>query len=280
MQHSQKMAIIPHELLNNLQEQSKINLLASNSVARKTVGLDDEIQRILTRNDLSDEAKANLYTQALQKFRMFYRQSGYSQSPDNQDKILINKSAEFKDKMKDDVVRTVAEQIEKVIPKNAQRRGQGLLSILKSSDGFDINDKGEMIIDGQLFPKSNIIDLISKAAAPESRYGSSSSRHDSEGSYHFNKFLNSINIPRQVIGSERTWEKIVRPSIERTKPDFYTPRSVSQKRRQSRSPVQLRTSTPKVVSITPTSRKSKRSKSGVPGIRLGSWINYGASKKK
>ena len=94
------------------------------------------------------------------------------------------------------------EMIVRGIPKTMKTRAEALLEHLKQrEDVITWDDKGQVLLNGVLIPKSNISDLISDAMRSRKHF-------NPVGVQEFYKVLNEINVPKDLVRNERRWSEI------------------------------------------------------------------------
>ena len=71
MQHAKKMVLVPQETLTHLQTARR---LEQTPATRAVYGLDNDMRRLLERQDLSDEDKLKLYHQTLRRYMELNKQ--------------------------------------------------------------------------------------------------------------------------------------------------------------------------------------------------------------
>ena len=93
------------------------------------------------------------------------------------------------------------EMIVRGIPKNMKTRAQALLAHLKErEDAITWDERGQVILKGDLIPKSNISDLISDAMRSRKHF-------NPVGVQQFYDVLYEINVPKDLVRNERRWGK-------------------------------------------------------------------------
>ena len=93
------------------------------------------------------------------------------------------------------------EMIVRGIPKNMKTRAQALLARLKErEDAITWDERGQVILKGDLIPKSNISDLISDAMRSRKHF-------NPVGVQQFYDVLNKINVPKDLVRNEKRWGK-------------------------------------------------------------------------
>ena len=93
------------------------------------------------------------------------------------------------------------EMIVRGIPKNMKTRAQALLARLKErEDAITWDERGQVILKGDLIPKSNISDLISDAMRSRKHF-------NPVGVQKFYDVLYEINVPKDLVRNEKRWSK-------------------------------------------------------------------------
>ena len=93
------------------------------------------------------------------------------------------------------------EMIVRGIPKNMKTRAQALLARLKErEDAITWDERGQVILKGDLIPKSNISDLISDAMRSRKHF-------NPVGVQQFYDILYEINVPKDLVRNEKRWGK-------------------------------------------------------------------------
>ena len=93
------------------------------------------------------------------------------------------------------------EMIVRGIPKTMKTRAQALLARLKErEDAITWDERGQVLVDGVLIPKSNISDLISDAMRSRKHF-------NPVGVREFYYVLNKINVPKDLVRNEKRWSK-------------------------------------------------------------------------
>ena len=93
------------------------------------------------------------------------------------------------------------EMIVRGIPKNMKTRAEALLARLKErEDVITWDERGQVLVDGVLIPKSNISDLVSDAMRSRKHF-------NPVGVREFYNVLNKINVPKDLVRNEKRWGK-------------------------------------------------------------------------
>lgn len=153
--------------------------------------LDAEMTDVLERNDLSEDDKANLYQQTLQRFLHHTRNKApislTLKSPSEQSTVENDTGTPQTTEVKDDVVPEILDGI----PKTHQRKAKIILDKIKSSDVMKWNSKGELVYNDTVLPGSNVTDLINDATHSKKDF-------NPYGWQYFTRGLAEINIPESL----------------------------------------------------------------------------------
>ena len=165
--------------------------------------LDSDMRRILDSRDLSPREKVESYNQILQKHQHFYQlhraplqalpppPPSQSPPPPTQPPTEINKE----DKELKEIVSSV--------PAKFQRKGQLLLERLRKNPDIDWNERGELVVKGQVISGSNVVDLVNDALRRRKRF-------EPRGWEIFADALRETNVPQDLVGNPTRWSYISR----------------------------------------------------------------------
>ena len=154
------------------------------SLTRKLTQLDQDMKDILDKADLGDYEKAQLYSDALERYLAVKRQIEKPQPIP----ILEERKP------------TTNHQLNLgILPRQYRTRAENLLSHLTKNTNFRWNDRGEMMKNGQFIPGSNVIDLIDDIVRPRKQ-------PPPIGSSAFVQELKQANVPMTLIGNKTRFE--------------------------------------------------------------------------
>lgn len=227
MENTKKMILVEPDFIEKLKHDDNAPL---NSLSR----LDADMQKIL-KNKMGDREKWALYSQALQRFLHFTEtdrkpfklpiivddikpvhedydkyidKSMIKRDEPDYNVTLSNPNPYEYDATSTPSTRTYPEQftpshILKLIPKTYQKKGHYLLdSILKNKPKIWWKEGGEIVVNNQVIPESNITDLISDTVRPLKR------KIKPTGWKEFASVLNDIGVPTSYIGNQSNIEYI------------------------------------------------------------------------
>ena len=189
--------------------------------------LDQEMESILMRSDLSDSEKVTQYNQILQRY------------------------LEFQDRPKQELApppppaKDLESEVFLTVPKALKRKAEALIHRLKKDPTISWNERGELIYQGRIVPGTNMTDLINDALRPRKTF-------EPHGWQEFARALRHGNVPQDLIGHRKRWDWMHRESA--TSDAFSTAEESPGEERISRSMLK----TPSRKRSHPPERKSTR----------------------
>ena len=198
------MALVPEEVLQRYEQRQR---LETSPLMGTTMHKDTQISDILQRTDVSDDEKQKLFNTYFERFLALRRQK---EAPVMKEQQQQQAEPQLSDA---DVVEP--------IPVTMRPRATALLSRLKAQPGAVTWDKtGQVKIEGETIPGSNISDLVSDAM--RSRKG-----FNPTGAKEFFQALSKLNVPRDLVRNQNRWEEV----LGETSGTMATPASSLQVRR-------------------------------------------------
>ena len=185
-----KMVLVPQELASHMQT----NAHTSQEYHSQ---LDNEMQLILQRSDLSEQDKWKLYQQTLHRYLHYSKQLQQpvslpiitEETPQQQ---IVKQEAETSIPVVHQ--QNVTTDIVQSVPKALRSKTELLVNRLVQSGLVSWNDDGVVSMQGKVIPKSNIIDLVNEVVRSRKtpRYP--------PGIGQFTNILHRLNIPREYLG--------------------------------------------------------------------------------
>ena len=169
--------------------------------------LDEEMENILMRADLSDSEKVSRYNQVLQRYLE------YQDRP----KLEVPPSPPAKD---------IEGEILMTVPKHLRRKADALIHRLKNDPTINWNDRGELIYQNKIVQGSNMTDLINDVLRQRKTF-------QPHGWRDFARALRQSNVPQDMIGHRQRWDWMHRESA--TSDAFSTAEESPDEERPSRS---------------------------------------------
>ena len=240
MEHTRKMALVHPQLLNTLLAQQQLN--PGLSYLGK---LDQDMAAVLQNPNLAPDVKHKQFTQLRHQ---------YSSVKDDLEKP-VNMTLQNAPPPID------MQEIIDSLPKNCKNKGKILLQHIRRSPDMEWNEKGQLIINGNLVEQSNITDLVHHFVRP------TRNRPQPEGWSQFANVLHSGNVPREAFANPNPFRPAGSP---RQQLQFRTPPSAASDRSLTPSVQKLFDSVRKVTPV--AARKGKRNTK--PPTRYGDWIGW------
>ena len=158
-------------------------------VQRTISRLDEEMERILNRSDISDSQKVSLYNQVLQRYLEY------------QDRPIHPQTAP----PPETAAKDIDGEVFMTVPKTLRRKAEALLYRLKNDPTFNWNERGELIYRGQIIPGSNMTDLINDTLRQRKTF-------QPHGWQEFARALRHGNVPQDLVGHRQRWDWMHRES--------------------------------------------------------------------
>ena len=163
----------------------------------KLCQLDQAMQHILNRKDVSQEEKLKLYHQILQKY-LLYKDKAEPMTvkvvgePSLPEPLTIPSPAEqTQESLEAEIIHSA--------PKNLRHKASVLLRRLKQDDNIAWNTKGELVYKGDVVPNTHIHDLVQDVLRKRKT-------HVPVGWQTFARALRESNIPQDLVGNLDRWQ--------------------------------------------------------------------------
>lgn len=153
-----------------------------------------DMSNILQRTDMDDAEKQKLYYANLERYLDLRRQK------DNQiPSVRIERDAKEEPKERPQLPdATIVEHI----PRTMRPRATALLNRLKARpDVISWDETGQVKLEGETIPQSNISDLVSDAVRARKNFNPTGSRE-------FFRVLSKINMPKDLVRNEERWNEV------------------------------------------------------------------------
>ena len=159
-----------------------------NPVHRTLNTLDQDMQAILQRSDLSDADKVRQYNQVLQRYLEYQ-----DRQPTGPPSALPSPRHD----LEGDLIHTV--------PKTMQKKAKALLERIKSHPDMNWNERGEFVYQNRVVGGSNMVDLINDMLRHRKSF-------QPRGWQAFARALRQTNVPQDMIGHRERWDWMHRES--------------------------------------------------------------------
>ena len=154
-----------------------------NPIQRTISRLDEEMETILKRTDLTDSEKVTRYNQVLQRYLEY-------QDRPKQERPSTPKPKDIKD---------IEREVLMTIPKPLKRKAEALIYRVNEDPSVKWNERGELIYQGHIVPGSNMTDLIHDALRRRQTI-------EPQGWRDFARVLRQSNVPHDLIGHRQRWD--------------------------------------------------------------------------
>ena len=204
MKHSRKMYLVPEEVMSLIQQRNQIQ---TSPYVKSLGSLNQQMENTLSNSaDISDEAKATLYDQTLQRYLDIQGQrekhvpivkiQGMTPTSINDVSVsptqLTNQPNQSQQPQRD----VSDSEILESIPKKFKQQAKGLLNwVKKSPDVISWDKKGTVIVDGKPLQGSSISDLVSDQLRKRKGF-------EPQGREQFTETLAKLNTPEDFIRNE------------------------------------------------------------------------------
>jgi len=155
MEHSRKMALVPHDVLRQLQSKQQ-QLDNSDPNLNRMVDLDSELKSIINAPANSD-AKFKQYQQTLQRYLLLKEEQRKPMQ------LEIVTTAQQETAKPGNMVASGKLDLNSLVsglPKTHKNAAKLLIHHLQATNAIDWNDVGEVLVDGQRVLNSNISELF------------------------------------------------------------------------------------------------------------------------
>ena len=201
MEYAKKMALIEPRLLESLQQQQQQSChdhQPQSMLEQKLCQLDQAMQQVLDRKDVSQEEKLKLYHQILQKYLLYkdkvepmtVKVIGEPSLPEPHI-IALPPVEETQESLEAEIIQSA--------PKNLRHKASVLLRRLKQDDNIAWNTKGELVYKGDVIPNTHIHDLVQDVLRKRKT-------HVPVGWQTFARALRESNIPQDLVGNLDCWQ--------------------------------------------------------------------------
>jgi hypothetical protein len=160
MRAAKRMILVPEDMFARFEQKQK---LETSPIVTNMIKTDGEMSNILERTDMDDAQKQKLYYANLERYLNLRRQK------DNQ---IPTVQLAIKNDEKDESIKLAPAEIVNLphstmvdnIPKTMRERATAILNRLKTRlDIISWDESGQVSLDGETIPHSNISDLLSDA---------------------------------------------------------------------------------------------------------------------
>ena len=189
MEHSRKVALVPQHLLSSLLAQQQLN-----PAVQRLSYLDNGMQNMLENSNLPPDVKHKQYGQMMHRYQTLRDQELNKTFP-----IKLNEVPPTSTIPSGDIIDS--------LPRNYRNKAKLLLAHIRKTPNLQVDDFGQVAINGQPIEGSNITDLIFDYVKPTRR------SQGPAGWRQFGKMLKQTNVPREAIVNVTRWNQIDEPVL-------------------------------------------------------------------
>ena len=198
MEHVKRLVLVPEHMAENTTESKPLVPPLTSQVNH----LDSEMDSLLKRQDITQDEKARLYSQILQRYLGYYdkrmsqpvRVSVAPSKPTADKPETQPETADLPDNVETDIMESV--------PPTMKSRARQLVKKLKENkDLITWDDKAQLVYEGKPIPGSNVIDLVNDALRHRKNF-------NPQGWRLFAKVLSDVNIPEGIVRNENRLKTI------------------------------------------------------------------------
>lgn len=149
MDHTKKFVLVPEERIQNF-------------VHQQLSELDNQMQNILSRKDLTENEKVTLYLQVLQKYVNFHfpQSKTLEENTDHLEEEKRNKNVEDEVNY-ENIMKNIEKEITDAAPKQYKAEAAKIINFIKKNKNIIAwSPRKEIIIKGKLISDTNIVNLI------------------------------------------------------------------------------------------------------------------------
>lgn len=194
MEHAKKMVLLSQEALKHMRKE--VEPKSHDPVT----DLDTQMNDIL-KSSLDDREKWKQYQQVLQRFLYYSQESRKPISLTLKEDPSLIEDGEKNMKGNATVSPMEIENILHTMPATARKRAELLCQRLQESSSFNWNTNGEVSINNEVIPGTNIVDLINDAVRNR-KYT------NPKGWEQFARVLHDLHVPQEFINNSRRWTYI------------------------------------------------------------------------
>jgi hypothetical protein len=201
------MALISLDDYQKLQDRHE---LQKSGIASRVAEFKNALQRILNNESLDAELQMMLYHQIFSRYlilneklneptTVLVKQEARNESPD-----MVADTQEMKDYPNSDE-ETQEDWVSKVftdLPRGYRKKAEILVDYLNDASEFEVNSRGEVVLNGERIPDTHIIDLVHDIVRNRQK------RPPPHGHGPFLKFLKGLNVPKESFGNRQRWKEV------------------------------------------------------------------------
>lgn len=206
------MVLVPEDVLDRLERKQKQE---TTPLVSNLMNIDENIDNILRRTDMPDDAKQTLYYADLERYLNLKHQKN-NDFPTVKVNNTTNPDSNKPQEKEGTSRKTLSDSvIVDSIPKTMRERAVFILNRLKAyPSAISWDDTGQVKLDGKDIQGSNISDLLSDAVRRNN--------FNPAGSKEFFRVLSKINMPKDLVRNDERWKQAQIESSSEDEEIIYT----------------------------------------------------------
>ena len=211
MEHVKRLVLVPEHMAENTTARKPL----VPPLTTKVNDLDEEMDNLLKRRDVTEDEKARLHNQIFQRYLNYYdkrmsqpvRVSVVPPKPTT-DKTEVQEAKPTADKAEIQAEPTAdmpdnveVDIMDSVRPTMKSRARQLVKKLKENKDLITWDDKAQLIYEGKPVPGSNVIDLVNDALRHRKNF-------NPQGWRLFAKALSDVNVPEGIVRNENRLKTI------------------------------------------------------------------------
>ena len=186
-----RMVLVPEDAVNRYEQRQR---LETSPILSNMLQSDTQMLNVLQRDGLSDDQKQKLFNAELERY-LELRQQKDSQIPN------VRVAKDEKEKPAAEPAMPDADIVEPM-PRYIRERATSPLNRLKARPEVITWDKaGQVKIEGETIPNSNISDLVSDAMRSRKDFNPT-------GAKEFFQALSKLNVPKDLVRNQNRWKQL------------------------------------------------------------------------
>lgn len=205
MEHAKKMALVEPRLLESLQLRNHPQFgPAFHPMVTAMNTLDQEMENVQSRHDMSVDDKVKMYNQVLQRYGTYKDQQEMAVRAPMPVQMVANPTEITPEHSSlPDVIER--EELDSA-PVRMKKKAQLLVNRIKNSPHLRWTDAGELVYKGQVVSNS-VVDLVNDVLRHHKQF-------ELQGWQTFARALKESNVPQDLIGHQQRWQWMQRPIQE------------------------------------------------------------------
>ena len=193
MKHANRMVLVPEDAMEKYEQRQR---LRTSPIMTSIMGQDTVLNDILKQTDMGDAQRQKVFNANLERY-LELRQQKENEIP------TVRIAGKEASETEPEVMSGLSDElILGNIPKTMRGRASMLLGRLKTRpDVVSWDNTGQVVVDGEPIPQSNITDLISDAMRARKNF-------NPKGHKEFFRALAKMNMPKDVARNEERWKDI------------------------------------------------------------------------